>query len=338
MALGPFSQELMIGLGIGCIVLPTIFIILRLWARKLSGAGLVLSDWLCICATVFVYTCSSLQLYAAIDGRLGRHQNIHPDGSPILDDPEFLVYERAKLAINVLSPIGFGVVKASILVMYGQIFHNIKPFRYAVYIMLGLVTSAAIACFFDNLFICYPVTALIEPYYMNKCIDQAAVFLSTLVINLIFDILILLMPIPVVLGLQLPTRGKIQVLGMFLLGAIVVGAGIARMVQLLEVNEKYLDYANDVTYWTSPAIFWANIELSIAVVAACLPTLKPLVHYFFPPAAKTQSSRQSNYIKVTNDFSVQSEGTRDRDSIPLNHFRDSKRERERARDRADDMA
>lgn len=106
--------------------------------------------------------------------------------------------------------------------MYGQIFHNIKPFRYAVYIMLGLVTSAAIACFFDNLFICYPVTALIEPYYFNNCIDQAAVFLSTLVINLIFDILILLMPIPVVLGLQLPTRGKIQVLGMFLLGAMYV--------------------------------------------------------------------------------------------------------------------
>ena len=63
MGLGPFSKELMIGLAIGCIVLPTIVVAMRLWARRLSGVGLVLSDWLCLIALAFVYTCSSLQLY-----------------------------------------------------------------------------------------------------------------------------------------------------------------------------------------------------------------------------------------------------------------------------------
>ena len=127
---------------------------------------------------------------------------------------------QAKLAINVLSPVGFAIIKASILVMYGQIFGNLKWFRYAVYIMLGLVIASSTAIFFDNLFICRPVTALIEQYYGNNCIDRASVFLSTLIINLVLDILILFMPIPVVLRLQLPLGGKIQVLGMFLLGTM----------------------------------------------------------------------------------------------------------------------
>lgn len=31
---------------------------------------------------------------AAIDGQLGQHQTVAPDGMPILDDPRFLLYER----------------------------------------------------------------------------------------------------------------------------------------------------------------------------------------------------------------------------------------------------
>ncbi|KAI2781186.1 hypothetical protein F4815DRAFT_444732 [Daldinia loculata] len=98
------------------------------------------------------YTCCALQLYATIDGQLGKHQALGPDSQPILDDPGFLVYERTKLAVNVLSPIGFGLVKSSILVFYDGIFHNIRLFRWAAYVMLGLLGIWSISFFFANLF------------------------------------------------------------------------------------------------------------------------------------------------------------------------------------------
>lgn len=204
-----------------------------------------------------------------------------------MDDPRFLVYERvsrrtdctvsiiepddrrfkAKLAVNVLSPIGFGLVKASIIVLYKGIFRNVRPFRWAANVMLGLLGGWSLSFFFANLFICYPVTALIEPFYDNKCVDRAAVFLSTLVTDLIFDVLILAMPVPLVLRLHLPLRDRLGVLGMFLLGAMqvstycclqrehpvankslrVVAVSIARLIQLLEVNSQYLNFYNDVT-------------------------------------------------------------------------------------------
>ncbi|RYC64023.1 hypothetical protein CHU98_g2185 [Xylaria longipes] len=265
---------------------------------------------------------------AAIDGQLGQHQRLGPDGKPILDDPRFLVYERTKLAVNVLSPIGFGLVKASIVVLYEGIFHNIRPFRYCAYVMLGLLFAWSISFFFANLFICYPVTALIEPFYGKKCVDRAGVFLSTLVTDLIFDILILLMPIPVVWQLHLPRKDRLGVLGMFLLGATVVAVSIARLAQLLEVNSQYLKYAYDQTYYTSPAFFWANIELAIAVVSACLPTLKPVLTFFFPTPPKPQT-KQTDYIKITERHTSRSRGSRGSDnystepgkgSIPLDAY------------------
>ncbi|KAI0204443.1 hypothetical protein F4808DRAFT_342750 [Astrocystis sublimbata] len=327
--LGPYSKELMIGLAVGSIVLPTIFFGLRLWARRLRRTGLSTDDWLCFAGLLVGWTCCALQLYAAIDGQLGQHQILDEDGKPILDDPRFLVYERTKLAVNVLSPIGFGLVKASIVVLYESIFHQNRPFRICAYVMLGLLGGWAISFFFANLFICYPVTALIEPFYGKKCVDRAAVFLSTLVTDLIFDILILLMPIPVVLRLQLRSKDKLGVLGMFLLGATVVAVSIARLVQLLEVNSQYLLFAFDQTYYTSPAFFWANIELAIAVVSACLPTLKPVMVYLFPSPPKPQSS-QTDYIQISErkaSRSRESRGSDDmystepgRGSIPLNHY------------------
>ncbi|KAI0467584.1 hypothetical protein F4859DRAFT_506722 [Xylaria cf. heliscus] len=321
----------MVGLAIGAIVLPTIFFGLRLWARHLRRTRLSTDDWLCFSGLLVGYTCCALQLYAAIDGQLGQHQKLGPDGQPILDDPRFLVYERTKLAVNVLSPIGFGLVKASIVVLYEGIFHNIRPFRYCAYVMLGLLGAWSISFFFANLFICYPVTALIEPFYGKKCVDRAGVFLSTLVTDLIFDILILLMPIPVVLRLHLPRKDRFGVLGMFLLGATVVGVSIARLVQLLEVNSQYLLYAYDQTYYTSPAFFWANIELAIAVVSACLPTLKPILNFLFPAPPKPQS-KQTEYIKITERQASRSHPSRVsrlsdnystepiKDSIPLHDY------------------
>jgi hypothetical protein len=48
-------------------------------------------------------------------------------------------------------------------------------------------------------------------------------------------------------------------------------------------NHKSTDY-------TSPIFFWTNIELSLAIVCACLPTLRPIWSHFFPQPAATGTS------------------------------------------------
>lgn len=120
--------------------------------------------------------------------------------------------------MNVLSVVGFGLVKASVLVFYKSIF-TVRSFRWAVYVMLSIVVAWSLSYFFANLFTCYPITALVEPFYGNKCIDAIPMWLSVVISDLIVDVGILIMPIPMVLRLQLPLKQRLGVLAMFMLGA-----------------------------------------------------------------------------------------------------------------------
>ncbi|KAI1198159.1 hypothetical protein F5X97DRAFT_342852 [Nemania serpens] len=271
-----YSKDLLIGLAAAFIIIPSIFVALRIWARFIKGKALGLDDYLCVGALAFGITCSALQLYAAISGQLGQHQVVGPDDQPILDDPRFLVYEKTKFAVNILSVVGFGLVKSSILLFYKSIFSTVRSFRLAVNVMLGVVTAWTISYFFSNLFTCYPVTALIESFYGNKCIDAVPMWLSVVATDLIVDVAILIMPIPMVLRLQLPLKDRLGVLGMLLLGASVCAISIARLATLVQIGAEFIYHYNDETYYTSPVFYWTNIELAVAVVSACLPTLRPL--------------------------------------------------------------
>ena len=118
-----------------------------------------------------------------------------------------------------MAQLGFGASKASVLLLYFRIFVQ-KRFRQCVQVMLGLVTAWTITFFLTNLFACRPVTALVEPFYGNKCVDTISMWYAGSVSDIILDLLILLMPIPVVWQLHLPTKQKIGVLAMFFLGTV----------------------------------------------------------------------------------------------------------------------
>ena len=48
--------------------------------------------------------------------------------------------------------------------------------------------------------------------------------------------------------------------------------------------------ASSILDYTAPVFFWTNIELSLAIVCSCLPTLRPIVLRFFPAPLKSHSA------------------------------------------------
>ncbi|KAF2653493.1 hypothetical protein K491DRAFT_513989 [Lophiostoma macrostomum CBS 122681] len=276
-----YTKGLMIGLAVTFMILPCIFIGLRLWAKFLSAKRVGWDDYLAIAALIMSITCCVLQLVTALHGYLGQHQPQNPDGTPIMDDPGLSVFEHTKFTLNLLGILGLGLIKSSILIYYKNIF-TIRSFRYAVYGMLFLVFTWTASYFFAHLFMCTPVTVFIEPYYGNDCIKETPVFLSVAISGTILDFFVLMMPVPMVLNLHLPLKQRLGVLGILMLGAAVVAVSIARVIALFEVAGEYLRHPNDVIYYTAPIFFWVNIELSLAVVSACLPTLRPIYTHFRP--------------------------------------------------------
>lgn len=79
-----------------------------------------------------------------------------------------------------ISIVGLGLIKASILVMYKNIF-DVPKFRIIVYIVLAYVVGWSVSFTLSHLFTCYPITVFIEPYYGNSCVETVPMFLALLV-------------------------------------------------------------------------------------------------------------------------------------------------------------
>ncbi|KAI9648373.1 hypothetical protein NHQ30_003006 [Ciborinia camelliae] len=72
----------------------------------------------------------------------------------------------------------------------------------------------------------------------------------------------------------MPTRRKIAVLGVLLVGTLAIACSFARMVLWGEIlGPKRV---------VSLLMFWSMLEVGIAMIASCLPTLRPLFHGFSP--------------------------------------------------------
>jgi hypothetical protein len=128
---------------------------------------------------------------------------------------------QAKFALNMISIVGLGLVKSSILVLYYNLFPS-QRFRYAIWAVFAFVIGWTISFFFSHLFSCWPITAFIEPYYNNNCVQTVDMFLAVLFTDVVADWTILFLPVPMVIKVQLPLKKKLAVLGMLGLGAAYV--------------------------------------------------------------------------------------------------------------------
>ena len=92
------------------------------------------------------------------------------------------------------------------------------------------------------------------------------------------DVLILTLPIPNTWTLHVPVRHKVAISLIFLLGALTVCTGIAKLVVFYDVVAATQDIlTTDVTYISTPIVYWSMVEAALGVVGACLPLMRPLV-------------------------------------------------------------
>ncbi|KAH8596789.1 hypothetical protein B0O99DRAFT_93755 [Bisporella sp. PMI_857] len=93
--------------------------------------------------------------------------------------------------------------------------------------------------------------------------------------TIVLDVLVLAMPWREVLKLRMDWRKKVVVLAMFGLGAIVTAVSIGKCYTFFTVGDRLRKY-HDLTYDNAPLFYWTVPECCLAVVCACLPTLRPI--------------------------------------------------------------
>jgi hypothetical protein len=122
-------------------------------------------------------------------------------------------------------------VKTSILVFYLTLTRNQKVFRWANFVTLGVVNAAGLALTFINVFQCTPVNAvfLSDVPPNAHCIDIVTLYLSSSPVNIITDLAILFLPMPLLTKMRLPYKQKVILVITFSFGFFVAVVDVIRI-------------------------------------------------------------------------------------------------------------
>ena len=112
--------------------------------------------------------------------------------------------------------------KMSLLLLYYRLFYPTRRFRIAIYISSFIVIAWWIAVVFADIFQCVPIQAFWDfrmKYTSDtKCLSTVTFSIGTGVSNLITDVMVLCLPIPMVWSLRTTRAQKISLTGIFMLG------------------------------------------------------------------------------------------------------------------------
>lgn len=106
-----------------------------------------------------------------------------------------------------------------------------------------------------------------------KCLPSKSIYLSGSLINVIFDFILVLMPMPYVWKLRAPLGQRLILAGMFGLGFFVCIVSVIRLTEVMRIPAGDMD----ATYNLKDFIIWSTVEINIGLVCSCLPSMRRLL-------------------------------------------------------------
>ncbi|KAJ6283258.1 hypothetical protein J3E71DRAFT_214907 [Bipolaris maydis] len=195
------------------------------------------------------------------------------------------IFLRAFWSSLMVYYLSLGLTKGSMLLQYRRIFPT-KAFQIANWITMAVVICYTIWTVFSSIFACIPVRAFWTKEKAT-CINQFAMWFTNAGINIMTDFAIILLPIPVIRGLNLGKRQKIGLISIFAVGGFVCIVSILRLQSLVAISNS-----SDQTYDNPPAATWSSVETNVGIICACLPLLRPLLAKYFPRAFPSRHRSQ----------------------------------------------
>ncbi|KAI1462334.1 hypothetical protein F4805DRAFT_474313 [Annulohypoxylon moriforme] len=163
--------------------------------------------------------------------------------------------------------------KMSMLVLYLRLAPHMW-FRWTCYICIAIIASYSITAALVESLACRPLEGIVDESLDAQCYDSYPAYIS---LNIGIDIIILLLPIPLVIRMQLPKRQKISVILLFATGIVVCCVALKRVTYIptLEASE---DYDWDAV----PDMILCFIEVNLGIVCASVPVVRPFFSRLLP--------------------------------------------------------
>ncbi|KAG9564896.1 hypothetical protein KCU61_g7293, partial [Aureobasidium melanogenum] len=265
-----------------CIILVCGVVAARFYTRIRLVKNLWWDDW----CTLFSFACwigeTSLFQVAAKWGA-GKH---------IYDLPVsnlFPFFLRGYVVTAVMYSVTMLFAKLSILMLYRRLF-PIANFAKRWWFVTAFTIAYSLGGIFSSLFQCRPMASTwsltIVPEY---CIDTETFYITNAALNVVSDLMILVLPAPIVWSLNTDVRKKVILTGLFSMGSVSCLVSILRMRSIIVL---YKDGFNDLTWGVVEVVIWSQAELTAAMFCTCTPCLRPLFEKITPMFASVVNSRK----------------------------------------------
>ncbi|KAI0542042.1 hypothetical protein GGR58DRAFT_497397 [Xylaria digitata] len=248
-----------------------------------SDGHLGYDDYLIVWATITAVAECIAGLVYGPPGGLGRHvQTLKPGTISHYLQGDYIFSHFYDFAI--------ASTKLSILALYHRIFVTTK-IRVAVWITAGFVFAWLIEMEIILGLGCQPIQGWWDPAIAAtaKCVDKVAFTYSTNILNLIFDLWIFSMPIPIIMKLQVNRGKRIALCCLFSIGLGVCGLSIARLSVVFSAG------SGDVTWEEVPLGILSALEPCGAILCANLPIIyREIIRSFKRLGSTIKSSKDAS--------------------------------------------
>ncbi|KAH7348789.1 integral membrane protein, partial [Rhexocercosporidium sp. MPI-PUGE-AT-0058] len=280
------------GLALGLTTLVTLG---RFYVRFWITGAVFLEDWFCFVSWFLNVGFCIVGLLGSLYGGGGYHAwEISPASMIKFQKLEYaavIVYGPAVWCIKVT----LLLILVRVFTPFRRIITGVWAFIYAMLLYYVIVTVVKV-------FRCSPIPAVWDPDKPGKCLDGFLLFTIDTSLSILTDVIILILPIPLVWSLQVTTKKKLRTIALLGAGGVATATSIVRLILVLNLdNSPY--QLGDQTISIQRINLLVTAELSIGIICACLPAFNI---FFASDRAHSQSRSRSIYVntplKLSNLF------------------------------------
>ncbi|KAF1961219.1 hypothetical protein CC80DRAFT_488548 [Byssothecium circinans] len=275
-------------LGLDVLVVGT-----RFYVRKSLNYKLSLNDWLTIPALLLNIGMATAMFYGVGKDFMFSRTVTQLPGPELVGKilKAYSTIKQIEFAVILMSLTALALIKVSFLLFYKLVFVYDKwrffdPRNMLMNLLIATIIIWDIGFSLTLILSCRGKSGRVSTYWdtktskelTSKCINPFVYMYALSISDFITDAIIILIPIPMVWKLHLPTRRKFGVSLIFLLGSLAALASLIRLIwmaDMMAIGTNPSKHPDPLTM-LSNELFWYVIESELALLAVCLPALSGL--------------------------------------------------------------
>ncbi|PWY90016.1 hypothetical protein BO70DRAFT_415451 [Aspergillus heteromorphus CBS 117.55] len=193
-----------------------------------------------------------------------------------------------------------GLSKIALIILYYRLSDMQRRWKTTLWTISSLVVLYILVLDWLLIFGCKPIHKAWNTTVEGTCISRAGVFMAGASASIVTDIVLLVIPLPIIARLKMKSRKRFGLALMFGLGGLSLITSVLRLVAIVPMLTS-----EDQSYLLGPVCLWINVEASLVIISACIPSFRQVFRFHASASWNDSSGRRDRASSRSNLRSAQ---------------------------------